>query len=498
MSAPPLAGTPTLASLWMRFPANVLMALFSVACCVLLLAPTARSLHVEWTDFARLTYTHGYLIAALSLLALLRAARSFDRPAPDWRIALLLLPAGLCWLVALRSGIELLHQLMLPAIAFVVLAATFGLANARKAWFAFAYIYFATSIWDVFNGTLQKLSVVMVRVMLGASAVPVHVSGNELYIPEGSFAVDPGCSGLHFLIVALSLAVIFGELHRDSLKTRLQQVALAIALALATNWIRIYCVVLAGHLTNMQHYLVRVEHYTFGWCVFAVATLLFFGIVSRWAPAPQPSPAPAPPAAPVKMLLGGASLSLAALAIGPAFALIRPMQPAPPPSGPALAAIADWNGPAEYGGAWNPLYPHADRAARGVYQRQGHVVAAFVADFDIQSQGKELVGYGNSLFNGLGQHADGGIMAADGAPVRWQRVDAHGVESMLVWRLRVGPRRYLHGISAQLGYGLGSLLGAQRSSMIAALASCEDDCARALVRAHQLVDALDTRQGSGS
>ncbi len=498
MISPPLAGMPRAALSSVRIGGSGLAALGIIAGCVLLLAPTARSLHAEWTDFSRLTYTHGYLIAALSLLALLRATRSFDRPAPDWRVALLLVPAGLCWLVAYRSSIELLHQLMLPAIAFVALAAAFGVANARKAWFPFVYIYFATSIWDVLNGPLQSLSVVVVRMMLNATSIPVHASGNELYIPEGSFAVDPGCSGLHYLIVALSLATIYGEVHRDSLKVRAQQVALAAVLALLSNWIRIYCVIVAGHLTDMQHYLVRVEHYNFGWGVFAVTILAFFWLVSRFAPAVRPAAKPVLSAVPVATLLGGVALALAALAVGPAFGLLRPLQPAAPIPGPLLDQVADWRGPAQYGGTWDPLYPLSDRQERGSYQRKGRVVAAFIAEFDIQGQGKELVGYGNSLFNGLVQSTGGGILESGGAPVRWKRVDVKGSESILAWRLRVGSHAYLHGISAQLGYGLASLAGTPRSAIVAAVAPCDIDCNAALASARQLVDGLDAARGNGT
>jgi exosortase len=492
MSVPTPAFFPALVSVGrMR---NVLAALCVVAGCVLLLAPTVRSLHDAWTDFGRLTYTHGYLIASISLLALVRAALTFEGPAPQRWMALLLVPMGLCWMLALRSGVELLHQLMFPVIAFVALAAAFGAANARKAWFAFAYLYFAVSVWDALTGPLQSLSVIMVQVMLAATSVPVHVSGTVLQIPEGAFTIDPGCSGLHYLIVALSLAVVVGEVHRDSWKARLRQIALAAALALLSNWIRISCVVLAGHLTDMQHYLVRVEHYKVGWCVFALAMLVFFWRVSRMGPAPAAPVTPARPEVPTGVLVAGAALSLAMLAVGPVLVLLRPMLPATPSSDPLLRNIAGWDGPAEYEGPWDPLYPDSDRAERGVYRRDEQVVVGFVAQYYVQRQGKELVSYDNSLLNGLRPRAGGGRLESDPAG-RWQRVDARGVESVMVWRLRVGSRRFATNLPAQLFYGLASLAGPQRSAVIAAVAACLPDCDAALAGARGLVDALDFERG---
>ena len=36
-----------------------------------------------------------------------------------------------------------------------------------------------------------------------------------------------------------------------------------------TNWCAFFIIVVAGHLTDMQHHLVTDEHYSFGWYMFA-------------------------------------------------------------------------------------------------------------------------------------------------------------------------------------------------------------------------------------
>jgi EpsI family protein len=478
---------------------NALLAVLIALCCALLLWPTAQSLHALWTDSERRTYTHGYLVAGMSLLMLARAALSFDRPVTDWRIALLLVPAGLAWLVAVRAGIELLHQVMLPAIAFTAIAATFGLANARRGAVACGYLYFATSVWEVFNSQLQGLSAQVVHVMLGASGIPVHAANNVLLIHEGSFVIDPGCSGMHFFIVALALAVAFGEWHRDTLKMRLLQVAVAAALALLTNWLRIYCVVVAGHLTDMQHYLVRVEHYTFGWCVFAVAMAAFFWFVSRLAPAPGVRSRAAVENPRTGVLFTGAAIALGALAVGPVFGLLDPPRPAAGVVSAPLPELPGWSGPIAAAAHWRPHYPRADRQEAGEYRRAGMAVAAFVAEYDVQRQGKELVGYGNSLFETLVPADAGGVLDSRAGTIRWQKVlDAQGAEAVVAWQWRVGGRVYARGVSAQLGFGLASLQRPVRSSVTAVLARCAESCDRALAEATQLVEALGATRGDQS
>jgi EpsI family protein len=46
--------------------------------------------------------------------------------------------------------------------------------------------------------------------------------------------------------------------------------AITLVCVVVCNWVRVYAVILIGHLTDMQHYLVAVEHRNFGWALFAV------------------------------------------------------------------------------------------------------------------------------------------------------------------------------------------------------------------------------------
>src|SRR5690606_25050605 len=85
----------------------------------------------------------------------------------------------------------------------------------------------------------------------------------------GTIEIESGCSGLHYFVVGLALAVLYGEANRLSWRGRLRVAALGAGLAMLANWARIYVIVVLGHGTKMQHYLVAVDHYWFGWGLFA-------------------------------------------------------------------------------------------------------------------------------------------------------------------------------------------------------------------------------------
>src|SRR5690606_39451568 len=59
----------------------------------------------------------------------------------------------------------------------------------------------------------------------------------------------------------------------DVCSSDLSRVMLLIAaggISIVSNWIRVYSLILIGHYTRMQHYLIVEEHYYYGWAIFTV------------------------------------------------------------------------------------------------------------------------------------------------------------------------------------------------------------------------------------
>jgi exosortase A len=257
--------------------------LLVVAIVTVLYWPTAVSYSIAWTDFDNLGDTHGYLIVLMSLALLYLRRDELAGPVPRTSIAacLALVGLSLAWLLAYRASIQTAHQLLFPMILWTAIYALFGPQVGRTCLFPVGFLYFALPVWGVLNDLMQALTIVATRLILRLIGLPVSFHGNLVRIPEGTFAIEGGCSGLHFLVVGAAIAAYYGELHRDSARNRARLIVLAVALALLTNWIRVSVIITAGHLSDMQSYLVQVSHYGFGWSLFAVAMAIFFFLASR-------------------------------------------------------------------------------------------------------------------------------------------------------------------------------------------------------------------------
>ena len=130
---------------------------------------------------------------------------------------------------------------------------------------------------------LQALTTRAVGLLASAFGLRVYIEGNTVGIPEGTFEIEGGCSGIHFLVVGLALAVLQGELIDAPIRRRVKLIAVMAALAIVCNWVRVFTIVMAGHLTDMQHFLIR-QHYTFGWALFAVIVGTFIWITAKPEP----------------------------------------------------------------------------------------------------------------------------------------------------------------------------------------------------------------------
>ena len=466
---------------------RVLWVYLIIAVVTALYWPTALSYALLWTDHDNPSYTHGYLIAAMCL-ALIYTRRNGltgpkQRASPGVYVALVLL--GLGWLLAYRAGIQSAHQLLFPIILWTAIYAVFGARIGGSCLFAVAFLYFALPIWGVINGVLQSLTVAATHLILLLIGLPARFDGNFVEIPEGTFAIEGGCSGLHFMVVGLAIAAYYGELHRDTPRNRMLLVGLAGALALLSNWVRVSVIIEAGHLTHMQTYLVRVSHYGFGWVVFAVAMAVFFLLASR-LPARADVSSATSAASDASMGWRPFSLAplaaLAVLALAPALSWVAM-------HGDATAVAANlapvpvpgWSGPLAASSPWRPIFIGADRERFATYERGARVVEWYTADYAFQRQGRKLLGYYNSIIGrGAFMVLDQGIEADPSQRfVSLELRDEEGSQSLIWYAYRIGGRAMTSALYAQLWYGATSLTGPVDSQIVAIRAKCEPDCAAA-------------------
>ena len=388
-----------------RGPLLMLTALLVVT--VVLFWPSITALAGIWSDPHRRTYQHGYVIAAIALWLLFRERRAIaeaaERPAP----AMLLVAAGggLAWAIAWNAGLQIVHFLLWPAILWAAATAVFGLRAGRVLFMPIAYLYFAMPIWDALTPILQSATVLANQVFAALIGMPVLIEGTYIHIPEGSFEIAGGCSGLNYLIVGLAVSVLYGEVHDDRPLRRLLLVAIGAALALFSNWLRVFIIIYAGHVSDMTHYLVRVDHYNFGWVLYAFVLALFFYIAHKLPASParhgNDAPPPSPRHGPRVAQVLAATL---AIAIGPLLAGRMQMFDAGAEIGTQavglgqleLQGAALWQAAPSIDG-WVPVFPGADAESLVEFSRGEERVTVYTATYLQQAQGRELIGHGSRI-----------------------------------------------------------------------------------------------------
>lgn len=493
----PAAVSPLTMESQRTWPAHSALIALLIATAVMLW-PTVSTLVKEWEDTENLTYTHGYLIVLVSAWLLWRA-----RPLAqdvlvkrEPRMLLGIAALSMVWLLGYRSNIEIAHQLLLPLIGWCVVYAAFGWHVARRCIFAFGFLYFAVPIWSFGNDALQSLTVIVVRGMLQLTGIPAYVTGNLVHIPSGVFEIAGGCSGLHFFIVALAIGFLYGEVHRDTWRVRLATVVFAMTLAVLTNWIRVFTLIVLGHATQMQHYLVAVEHYNFGWALFAGAMVVFF-LVARCLPtAPEVGDRDARnvdcdrSALPIWPVLA----AVFALAVGPVWLLVAPASIDQPTQSEPLPSIVGWEGPIRAEAhEWTPVFEGADVQAHSEYRRDSIRAQVFAATYFAQQQGKELVGHDNTMIGNLGAPISQEQIRTEGEVFNSVRLTMReGSHALLVHYYEIGGQTMASARAAQLSYGWRSLFSIPISRAVGAYAVCESDCSAEQV---ELLDLLTRIHG---
>jgi exosortase len=233
------------------------------------LSPLLAVLHKDWINPYG-AFSHGYLVLLMSVwLALVRWRESPPaKLAPSWPAVTLVL--GLVLSLCAMDALSLNHArlVVLPLLAEACIAAVFGLRCARTLLLPVAFMFLALPQWWAINSPLQALTTAVVGAMIEVTNTPAVVAGNDIHVAGGTIEIGFDCSGLSFVLAALSFAGFYGLVLLPRWSSRLGLLAAAALFALAANWIRVYSLVRIGIATEMNHYLIRVEHVSFGWVVF--------------------------------------------------------------------------------------------------------------------------------------------------------------------------------------------------------------------------------------
>ncbi len=245
--------------------------------------PALERLLRRWLQFDA-AYSHGLFVFAASLFLIYRVLRR-HRFSLQPSLVGMGLAAVTAVAIALADVINILILQQLGAVFlwWAICLAVLGWPAAARLAVPIGFLYYAIPIWDYLTRPLVNAAVVVNDSLLGLMGIHFHVEGVFIYLLDvGTFEIADGCSGLRYLVVALTLSTLFSALNFSRLREWLMLHAFAIVLALMVNWVRIFIIILAGYETEMQSPLVA-QHELFGWVVFALALLPFFYIANRLA-----------------------------------------------------------------------------------------------------------------------------------------------------------------------------------------------------------------------
>jgi exosortase len=441
--------------------------------------PTLVGLVRIWLQM--LDYHHAFLVVAVTLGWLFWRREQINAAAvrAEAKALALLAVALLAWIVSYRANSELMQQLLIPIMLQLAVLAAFGRGIASLTLAPLAYLYFAIPVWEHLLPLLQWLTTQVAETVLRLMGVVTHVDGHSVTIPEGTFDIVEGCSGKRYVVIGLAFATMAAVTHDVSGRGRVILLASATLAALVTNWLRVVVVIYAGHVSNMQNYLVAHEHMSFGYALFIPLMGVIILIARRLqsdAVVESRSAAPAGSAGRSNAPVLGVAAALLLMPL--LVASIKQELDTPVALLPLPVLTGDWQGPLPASSGWQPHYVGAVGERRASYTSAKGRVEVYYNVYGPQSPEHELVHFGNTVMP-----ADWTIISRSrlpgSAPMLSIARDDDGARWVIAQDLRVGGVRAPSPALAQLLYGIQAMWRPVPSGTVVLAAACDPDCDQA-------------------
>lgn len=380
---------------------------------LLLYWDTVAGLFRTWADPDNAGYSHGVLLLVISAIIFYR---EWNRQVKSLDISvngawlLLLLGMSLIWFLADLVFVQVIKQLSFILLIALLLLSLFSFNRVARLMVAVLLMITAIPVWDMLGPYLQYVTAISSEMLLRLGGIPLVREGYFILIPSGTFEVEEACSGLHFLAVGVSLAIIYAYVDGVKFRAGLVYVAIATVLAILANILRVTTVVLVGYLTDMKHPIIE-DHDWVGWVFFAVLIVVFVWLTNRLKMAKGTvngdvaavdSNASCQRVGVESKALFAIVLSMVCLAVGPvlAFAYIDRGEEKPEGLVHLPDTVAGWSKVVVKRDTWQPVVNKGDFVSLARYGKAGQgEVSLFVSLFYKQSQGREAIDPANRAYN---------------------------------------------------------------------------------------------------
>ncbi len=462
-----------------------------------------------WNQLEIGEYAHGYLVLAISGYLILRNRPKLSAltPCPSNWALLAVAAAGLLWTLAALVDIQMLQAVSLLMLVLATVWAVLGNRVTRALAFPLLFIGFAIPIWFPLSPFLQDVTADVVFWGIRLLQIPAFRQENLIVLPAGSLSIEEACSGLRYLLAALTLGTLYAYLYYQSLRARLLVVLISAGAAVLANMVRVFIVVYLGYTSEMQHPFVE-DHLSLGWYLFGglvVILLILDAQLSRYFQSAAPSVAVENQARSTVCSKGlvqyvgiiTASLMLVAAGPGAIYWINHQAQPVDGQVELVLpSGSGGWAGPFDSEDDWIPQYPGA-MSQKQAYRKEKERVFLYLGYYPAQKQDAEVINDLNRISNkdvwqtryprGRSQRTD------DDQPVLEQLLEKRGDVLRLVWYwYRVAGRQTTNKYEAKLLQVLGLVSGRPQAAVVAVAVETGGDLDRARQVLREFVSAMNT------
>ena len=348
------------------------------------------------------TFNHCLLI--LPIIWWLVDQRQFElakiAPMP-WTPALAWVGAGaLGWLLGDAAGVALARHAGLVMMLQGAVATLLGPNVLRGLMFPLFYSFFLIPFGEEFVPALQTLTAKMCMWLLDLSGIPAHIEGIYISTPTALFRVAEACSGVKFLVAMVALGALVANLCFKSWGRRIAFMVACVVIPILANGLRAFGTIYIAHHGNVD-FAASFDHVFYGWIFFGLVIALV--LAAGW---PFFDKAADDVAVDEAKLQARVRFPLAAKVAVPALVVIAAVPFAwstfvssassPVPAQIALPDVPGWRR-VDYAPqlAWKPHFAKASHELLGRYRNAaGQEADLYIAVYDRQSEGRELVGYG--------------------------------------------------------------------------------------------------------
>lgn len=364
--------------------------------------------HHDAADMASIWWTsstYGHCLFILPLIGWLvwqRAGQIAQLTPATWTPGLAWLGVGaLLWLLGDAASLGVLRHGGLIVMLQGVVMASLGPQVSRALLFPLFYAFFLVPVGSELEPVLQLLTADMAMPLLRLVGIPAHIEGIFITTPTGYFEVAEACSGAKFVVAMTAYGVLVCHVCFRSWVRRAIFLMFALTACVLANGVRAFGTIYVAHKRGIET-AVGVDHVVWGWLFFAVVMALV--MLAAWPffdrkPGEQAldmdalrriRTRPGPPAS----IMAG--MALAVMTAAPAWSHISALAGrgdfaalTPPP----LPGWQRTDAPMAY--AWTPHFEGADLAVQARYaDARGHIVDLAIIAYSRQSEGRELIGFG--------------------------------------------------------------------------------------------------------